>query len=731
MSGVRIFIVGMGILGPLGRGVERTREALRDGRIGIRPLHLFASPHTGALPVGEVQEPLPVDDPPRTHALALAAAEEALAGSGEPPDAVVMGVTTGGMLRTEELLKEGRRDARAFQCHSTGSVAEMTARKHGCTGPALTISTACSSGAAAIGIALEMLRSGQARRVLAGGADALCRLTFHGFNSLQLIDPDGARPLDRDRRGMCVGEGAAMLLLAASEKPPFEAAVELIGAGFSCDAHHPATPRPDGAGAAEAIRAALDDGKLSAGAIDYINLHGTGTIDNDLAEARAVKAVFGDRTPPLSSVKGAMGHSLAAAGAMEAVIAAMAVSDGRIPGNAGCRIPDPELALDPVMTSEKRPVRAVLSNSFGFGGNNVSLVIGASNPNRPSPPPRGLPAMFVMGSALFAGAGDADALFAALARGEDPGGIRSLAELSRGLPPRAIRRLKRLPRMALSLAGAAREDAGAAASPGAVFFGTGWGALSETHDFLDKLFDSRERFTSPIDFIGSVHNAPAGQIAIHHEAKGPNITTCGGDHAFEQALLSASLLGSRVDSPVMLLGADEHHETFTPLFDPSVQAGTTPSDGGGALCLSMVPDAPGPTISLACFKAFDEGSSAAASLVRALGGARAIRDRFGALLAGLPAAHRPEGQKLLDEFLALAGFSGPVIDYRKIIGEFASASAVGVVLAERFTRAGVVPKGVHGPESLTLSGKGVLHLGLGRFITAVEVIGEGRWGVNR
>ncbi|MCP4694082.1 MAG: 3-oxoacyl-ACP synthase, partial [Desulfobacterales bacterium] len=542
MSGSRIFITGMGVISPLGRGLQRTRDALRRGRSGIRPLRLFASPHASPLPVGEVRDPLPADGPPRAHALALAAAGEALAGCEAPPDAVVLGVTTGGMLRTEELLKEERRDKASFTLHSTGSVAEIVAGTHGCKGPVLTISTACSSGAAAIGIALEMLRAGLARRVLAGGADSLCRLTFHGFNSLQLIDPEGARPLDKDRRGMSVAEGAAMLLLEGDESPPPNAAAEILGAGFSCDAHHPAAPRPDGVGAAEAIRAALDDGGLSAGDIDYISLHGTGTADNDLAEARAVRAIFGERTPPLSSVKGATGHSLAAAGAMEAVIAAMAVSEGWIPGNTGCRTPDPELKIEPALAPEERPVRAVLSNSFGFGGNNVSLVIGSPDRNGSPPPRRRTPSMTVLGSALITGAGGADDFFRALARGEAGKGALPLAEISRGLPPRAIRRLKRLPRMALSLAEAARADAGLTEGPGSVFFGTGWGALSETHDFLDKLFDSDERFTSPIDFIGSVHNAPAGQIAIHSGATGPNITTCGGDYAFEQALYSAGLL---------------------------------------------------------------------------------------------------------------------------------------------------------------------------------------------
>jgi len=188
---------------------------------------------------------------------------------------VVVGTTTGGMLTTEELLKELVRDPDAYRFHSPASVAEDIAEQCGCRGPVLTVSTACSSGAVAIKIALELIRSGKARRVLAGGADALCRLIYYGFNSLQLIDPMGARPLDRDRRGMTVAEGAAMLLLEGGDSR--NSAVEILGAGLSCDAFHPTAPHPEGKGALAAMRFALRDAGLTHADIGYINLHGTET----------------------------------------------------------------------------------------------------------------------------------------------------------------------------------------------------------------------------------------------------------------------------------------------------------------------------------------------------------------------------------------------------------------------------------------------------------------------
>jgi 3-oxoacyl-(acyl-carrier-protein) synthase len=301
----------MGIITSLGNGISKTKDAIQKSLTGIRPLTLFPTAFNQPLPVGEVADLIENDDLPRTHQLAGLAAEQAMADAKEAPGAVVMGVTTGGMLTTENLLKKKARDPKLFCLHSTGSVAEDIARRYRCTGPALTVSTACSSGAAAIKIALEMLRCGSVKRVLAGGADSLCRLTYYGFNSLQLVDPDGARPFDRNRRGMSVGEGAAMLLLVANE--PDHAVAEILGAGLSCDAYHPATPHPQGQGALAVMQAAIEDAGISGADIDYINLHGTGTLDNDISEARAIHTLFSGKKPLLSSVKGACGHSLDAA----------------------------------------------------------------------------------------------------------------------------------------------------------------------------------------------------------------------------------------------------------------------------------------------------------------------------------------------------------------------------------------------------------------------------------
>jgi len=720
LTKVRVYISGMGIITSLGNGVSNTRDAIQNSRAGIGPLTLFPTAANQPLPVGEAGDLIIKDDLPRTHQLARRAAGQAMADSREAPDAVVMGVTTGGMLTTETLLKEKARDPKLFCLHATGSVAEDIARQYHCTGPALTVSTACSSGAVALKIALEMLRSGNVKRVLAGGADSLCRLTYYGFNSLQLVDPDGARPLDQNRRGMSVGEGAAMLLLVANE--PDHAVAEVLGAGLSCDAFHPATPHPMGKGALAAMQSALADAGISAPDVDYINLHGTGTLDNDISEARAIGTLFSGKKPLLSSIKGACGHSLAAAGAIEAVVAAISISNSVVPANVGCHHPDPDLNLDPVLQPSQRPIKTVLSNSFGFGGNNAAIVLGACGQPGPDRTPADTRPMAILGSACVTGAGRTGRTMIAVAEGEACAGMLDLQEISANLSAGQVRRLKRFPRLALSLAIAAHENAGTDDTPAAVFLGTGWGALSETSSFLNRLFETDEQFPSPIDFVGSVHNAAAGHIAMHFQATGANITMTGGDYSFEQSLMAAGLVSGNICDGFLVIGADESHPELSRLFDRSVAKAACPADGGGALYLKKETRSSGRTIRSLFFESSTNNPRVISSLVQQLEQQQPLNDRYGVILAGLPAACRREGEIQLQTLLAITGFNQPVIDYRKLTGEFASASAVAAVMAENFLEGGQIPVALCDNKPGQLGAKGALVIGTGDFITAMEVM---------
>lgn len=717
----RAGIAGTGIACALGRDTGRIMADLARGRSGIGPLTRFPVSHEPALPVGQWPEPVDPVDPPLTHQLARLAADQAMAGCTHPPDAVVLGVTTGGMAATEELLKRDCTRPQAYRYHGIGTVAEDLAHRFGCRGPVLTVSTACSSGGGAIALALAMVRTGRFRRVLTGGVDSLCRLTYYGFRSLQLIDPLGCRPLDKERRGMSVAEGAGMLLLEAQPEPGD--GIEILGAGLSCDAHHPAQPHPQGLGALDAMRSAVQDAGLDPEQIDYINLHGTGTMDNDRSEALAVKALFGQSPPPLSSIKGSLGHSLAASGAIEAVVAAHCIEHGWIPVNTGCRAPDPSLDVEPVDRPIQRPLQTVLSNSFGFGGNNAAIVVGrdrrpgvTGNAITDHVPPQPLT---VLGWSAITGAGFTDQTIEKLSAGAPCQGCLETGALCRGLPIAAIRRLKRLSQMALALWVQARDKSGGGA-PTSVFFGTAWGSLSETHDFIQGLFESNEKFASPTDFIGSVHNAAAGQVALMAKATGANLTLSGGDTSFEQALFSAQMLTAG-DDPVIVAGADETHARLSPLFDPSVAEATEPSDGGGMLILKRAQGAQGPTVALKYFAAAAEDPFLDGELVASLGGAAAVPARYGLILAGMPAAHKARCQTQLDAFLKGTGYSGDVIDYRRLTGEFAASTAVATVFAAALVQARRVQCAAPGQSAPHPQAGSVLVLGLGPVLTAIEV----------
>lgn len=718
-----MYISGIGIVSSLGTGPEATCTALAAGRSAIAPLSLFPLLHGQPLPVGQVSNELVPSPLPRTHRLALTAAGQALGDDDRPPDAVIIGTTTGGILTSEELLRSGVTDQAQYRYHGLTSVAEEVARAVGCHGPALTVSTACSSGAVALTLALRLLQQGVYERVLAGGADSLCRLTYFGFHSLQLVDRIGCRPLDQERLGMSVAEGAALLLLTKTR--PARPLAVLAGAGLSCDAHHPAAPHPEGNGALAAMQAALDDAACGPGAVGYLNLHGTGTPDNDLAEAKAIHRLFA-QPPPLSSVKGATGHSLAASGAIEAVLAALAVSRGLLPANTGCHQPDPALDLVPLRTPQHRSVDTVLSNSFGFGGNNCCLVFKATPDaaSRTIPSPRhheaGKRFLAIHDGRCLSGAGDVAATLERLRSGAAAAGPVDLSTTVAHLPPRLIRRLKRLPRLALVLAAATLGSDRSTGVPTAIFLGTGWGALSETHDFLERLTSSNEQFPSPTDFVGSVHNAPASQIAIWAETTGANITVSGGNHSFEQALLAADLILGDHDAPALVLGVDEGHEQLSPLFDASIPAGSPLADGGGALLVSRRHDGAAGLISTPFYRCCRD-PEAIAALLSWYGGSDAIRSRCGAILAGFPADRRAAGEEQLSRFLAMAETTVPVLRYRELVGEFASASAVAAVLAWQLLVHGEIPASLAQGPPRTLAGKTILLLTSDDYLSGLEI----------
>ncbi len=392
----RVAIVGAGVVSPLGFGLGETAEALRQARDCIAPVERFAVENCRCKTAGQVSDQRLFraaersQHPERLHRAALmmiAALEEALAGAAAfSPELTVVGTTSGGMTFGEQYY-------RAICGHGSGSrlpsrIANYLPQKavadaqeaFGITAPCQVIANACASGTNAIGHAFQCVRSGRYQRVLTGGYDALSELVFIGFDSLQAATAEKCRPFDRTRSGMVLGEGAAVLALENLETARARGAEilgEIVGYGISTDNYHLTQPNPNGDGAARAMRRALDDARHSPAEIDYINAHGTATAFNDAAEGRAIAELF-DATP-VSSTKAMMGHSLGAAGAIEAVISLIALREQFLPPNINFERGDPDIDINIVANvAAAARVRTVLSNSFGFGGTNASLVLQAA-----------------------------------------------------------------------------------------------------------------------------------------------------------------------------------------------------------------------------------------------------------------------------------------------------------------------------------------------------------------
>lgn len=295
---------------------------------------------------------------------------------------VVLGTSTSGIAEGEEAVRVLRETGRMpehyhYKQQELGGAAEFVAAYLGASGPSLTVSTTCSSGANALASARRLLRLGACDLVIAGGADSLCRMTLQGFSALAAVSRAGCNPFSVNRDGISLGEGAALFVMSREPAP-----VALLGVGASSDAYHVSAPHPDGEGAFAAMQQALRDAGIAPGQVDYINLHGTGTRHNDAMEARAVARLFG-RSPPCSSTKAVTGHCLGAAGSIEAGLCwlLLSASDGetRLPPQVWDGVQDPDMPALELVRLEKSTTKQLqycLSNSFAFGGNNVSLVIG-------------------------------------------------------------------------------------------------------------------------------------------------------------------------------------------------------------------------------------------------------------------------------------------------------------------------------------------------------------------
>lgn len=374
----------------VGHGEAAHVAALRDGKSGLAPCTFPGADvacYTGAVEgLDDVQFPqaLSVYDNRATR-LSLAALAcdgfsthiaQAIDRWGSDRVGIVLGTSTSGVERLERAYRDCGPDGPlnpeySIQHNNDHQAVTAFLIEHlGLEGPGYTISTACSSSAKAIVDAVQMVQLGLADAVLAGGVDSLCLTSIYGFEALELVAREQCRPFDASRSGLSIGEAAAFLLVERDAEGP-----KLVGYGESSDASSMSTPPPDGAGAASAMRQALSMAGLGAGDIDYLKLHATATPINDAAETAAVSAVFG-QSAPVASFKGLIGHTLGAAGAIEAVMSLYAMKAELAPASAGCEQPDPGIEVPVRMTSSGSGMTHVLNNAFGFGGSNCSIILG-------------------------------------------------------------------------------------------------------------------------------------------------------------------------------------------------------------------------------------------------------------------------------------------------------------------------------------------------------------------
>jgi len=389
----RVAVVAAGVVSPLGFGLSETLDSLQEARDCITRVTRFSVAECRCKTAGQVSDERLLSNRSkagrarrlhRASHMMISALGEALAQSPQfKPELTIVGTTSGGMSYGEDYFRALKRHGSLR--HSPTWIANYPAQKpvidaqetFGISAPCQVISNACASGTNAIGHAFECVRSGRYERILTGGYDALSELVFVGFDSLQASTPEKCRPFDRDRTGMVLGEGAAILALEnldAARARGARVLAEVTGYGMSTDNFHLTQPDPSGIGPRRAMERALEGAQISADAIDYINAHGTATPFNDAAEGKAISELFG--RVPVSSTKGMMGHSLGAAGAIEVIVCLLALQHQFLPGNINFGAPDENIDLN-VIANKARPaaLRTVLSNSFGFGGTNASIAI--------------------------------------------------------------------------------------------------------------------------------------------------------------------------------------------------------------------------------------------------------------------------------------------------------------------------------------------------------------------
>ncbi|MFF1447813.1 beta-ketoacyl synthase N-terminal-like domain-containing protein [Streptomyces sp. NPDC058274] len=741
MTTPRIALTGLGLITGAGDDVEKGWSSISAGISGIRTNTQFDTSQLLTDWAGMVTAPQPTE-PDRCYSLAATAIREALRNSGLDLDtvdrdrvAVVVGSSLGAMPTLENvhrgLVHEGRLDAEQAAASQLPCVGDYIAAEFDLRGPRVVLSNACAASAVALGYAAELLWKEDVDYVICGGVDPLAELSAYGFSALGALDPEPCSPMSAST-GLTLGEGAGFMVLESADRAAergVRVLAELGGYGLSCDGYHQTAPDPSGKGAAAAMAQALETAGLVPDDVDYLNLHGTGTPANDASEPKALKLLFGSSIPPASSTKSILGHTLGAAGAVEAVVSTLAIDRGILPPTVNTRGVAQPFGLDVVPDDGRRAdPEVVVSNSFAFGGNNASVVL--NRPGRPGSAPRrteSVHGVVVTGAAGLAGsAGNTEQLIAALADGrpcftglehvegvgEVPIGRVDVKSASRGINPSRARRMDPLSLLAAAAVGDLYARHGkpsrAEAEGTGIVFATGYGPVTSVLQFHKGVLEQGITGANPSLFANTVVNAAAGHVAMLHRYRGYTATIANGGTSSVLALqLAARVIARGAADRIMVVIADEFPEQAlatqaglpgyarSTRVVPGGRTGMVLSEGAAAILLeSEASAAARGAHALATVKGYGasgesvgigrigrDGEAWARALRGAMAEAGTAPDEIGTVVSAA------SGYSLVDHAqrraLGLAGLADrPLVTPKALIGEtYGSAGALGLVAA--------------------------------------------------
>lgn len=567
-----VAIIGSGIVSAIGCTKSEVLTALLEERSGICEMLFLDSLHH-EFPVGEVKmsnskmkEMLGIEEDrivSRTvlmGALAIKqAVEEAKPAMPSLPRIVIInGTTVGGMDITERFYNSMKIDKEYLSLinhHDCGSCTSEMASICGINAEICTVSTACSASLNAIAVGADMLRREEADIVIAGGAEALSKFHLNGFNTLMILDKDRCRPFDDSRAGLNLGEGAAFVVMTRSDEcaNSLTKSLTIEGYGNACDAFHQTATSDEGTGASQAMKEALSMAGLQPVEIDYINAHGTGTPNNDSTESEALMRVFGEHIPPVSSTKPFTGHTTSASGAIELIICQLAMENGFIPTNLGWTTPM-KRGIKPSVGTQHQKLHYVMCNSFGFGGNDTSLILGCHIQSKSK-------------KSEYKDVGIEIAASCEIHSAEELDAVKDF------ITPMEARRMGKLLKAATLTSLTVLKEA-CVEIPDAIITATSYGMMENSEKFLEEMLENRESLLKPTLFMQSTHNTIGSSVAIRLCCHGYNITYCQGERSLEWGMKDAVRLIQSGRAETVLVGC--HDESTSQFNDFRCRMGNQP-----------------------------------------------------------------------------------------------------------------------------------------------------------